>query len=103
MTDPMKPGSRWQSVACKTQIVVVRAPVSPVDLRCGGAPMIPADSDPTPAQLDSDFADGTVLGKRYTDAESAIEVLCVTPGEGSLAIENRPLTRKEAKPLPSSD
>lgn len=104
MAQQMKPGSRWRSVACDTQVVVVRPSAEPVDLRCGGASMVPADdtaSEPVP--LAPDFAEGTLLGKRYTDPEVSIEVLCVTPGAGSLSVGERPLARKDAKPLPSSD
>ncbi len=103
MTAPIKPGSRWQSVACDTQVVVVRPPDVEVDLRCGGASMVPVDDEADASPLDAAFAEGTLLGKRYADDESAIEVLCTTPGAGSLSIGDRRLTMKRAKPLPSSD
>ena len=103
MSAPIKPGSRWQSVACDTQVVVVRPPTVEVDLRCGGASMVPVDDSVDRVALDAAFAEGTLLGKRYTDDETAIEVLCTTPGAGSLSIGDRRLTMKQAKPLPSSD
>ncbi|WP_016694149.1 hypothetical protein [Rhodococcus rhodochrous] len=43
------------------------------------------------------------MGKRYEDAETGLEVLCVKAGAGSLSIAGRPLSFKEAKTLPSSD
>ena len=44
-----------------------------------------------------------LLGKRYVDDESDIEVLCTKAGDGALAVDGRPLVLKTAKPLPSSD
>lgn len=46
---------------------------------------------------------GTLLGKRYTDVATGIEVLCTKAGTGTLSLDGRPLDLKEAKPLPSSD
>src|SRR3989344_4411316 len=37
----LKPGSRWKSAVCDAELVVVRAPKSPVSLECGGHPVIP--------------------------------------------------------------
>ena len=48
-------------------------------------------------------AGGTLLGKRYVNAAGALELLCVKPGDGSLAVDGEHLVLKEAKPLPSSD
>jgi hypothetical protein len=45
----------------------------------------------------------TLIGKRYVDADEAIEVLCIKPGTGRLARDGVPLEPKSAKPLPSSD
>jgi hypothetical protein len=44
-----------------------------------------------------------VLGKRYTDDSSNIEVLCTKGGAGTLTCEGRVMLPKDAKPLPSSD
>ena len=46
---------------------------------------------------------GTLLGKRYVDEASGIELLCSKGGSGSLACDGRAMTVKGAKPLPSSD
>jgi hypothetical protein len=43
------------------------------------------------------------MGKRYVTADGTIELLCVKPGKGSLALNGVALQIKEAKPLPSSD
>jgi hypothetical protein len=49
------------------------------------------------------FDGGTALGKRYTDEEGALEVLCTKAGSSSLSVGDKLLQVKEAKPLPSSD
>jgi hypothetical protein len=99
----LKPGLRLQSVVCETQVIVVRGSEE-VDVRCGGAPMVPADATGAERQpLDPDFATGTLMGKRYADADAGIELLCTKPGEGSLSIGDVPVPTKDAKPLPSSD
>ena len=46
---------------------------------------------------------GTLIGKRYVDAAGTVELLCVKPGKGSLAIAGVALQLKDAKPLPASD
>jgi hypothetical protein len=43
------------------------------------------------------------MGKRFSDDESGLEVLCVKPGAGSLSIDGRAIGAKEAKKLPASD
>lgn len=43
------------------------------------------------------------LGKRYTDDDNLAEILCVKAGAGPLAIADRVLTLKTARPLPASD
>jgi hypothetical protein len=99
----LKPGLRLQSVACDTQVIVVRGS-GEVDVRCGGAPMVAADANGVERQpLDPAFAAGTLMGKRYADADAGIELLCTKPGEGSLSIGDVVVPTKDAKPLPSSD
>jgi hypothetical protein len=99
----LKPGLRLQSIACDTQVIVVRGS-GEVDVRCGGAPMVPADAADVERQpLDPDYTGGTLMGKRYADADAGIELLCTKPGDGSLSIGDVPVPTKDAKPLPSSD
>jgi hypothetical protein len=100
----LKPGSRLKSAVDKTEVVVVRAPAADVDVRCGGAPMVAAGSDaPDGGAVQAGFDTGTQVGKRYADEEVGIELLCVSPGDGSLSIGETVLPIKGAKPLPSSD
>jgi hypothetical protein len=97
-------GSRWKSSVCTTEVVVVRKPLSPVSLACGGSPMLPVgDESPPGTSLDSGLAGGTQLGKRYVDEATGLEVLCTKAGEGTLSVEGRPLELQGAKPLPASD
>lgn len=96
----MKPGTRLKSAACDTEVMVIRAAGGTIE--CGGAPMAeakPADA----AELNADFAAGTLMGKRYVNAENEYELLCVKPGKGSLAVDGVALVTKDAKPLPASD
>ncbi len=83
---------------------MVKATVSSADLRCGGQPMGPMDAERDPgATPAAGFDDGTLMGKRYVDADDTIEILCTKPGDGTLSMGDQALVLKEAKPLPSSD
>ena len=96
----MKPGTKLKSAVCDTEVMVIKG--SGLVVECGGAPMgddSPADK-PGPAD---GFAEGTLVGKRYVNADGSVELLCTKPGKGSLAIDGTALTTKDAKPLPSSD
>ena len=100
----LKPGSRWKSSVCATEVVVVRPPKSAVSLECGGAPMVALAADiPAGGTLDPDFSGGTSIGKRYFDEAAGIEVLGSKPGAGSLGVDGRALSIKTAKALPASD
>jgi hypothetical protein len=100
----LKPGSRLRSATDSTEVVIVRAPAEPVDLRCGGHPMLPLDADPPAGvAMEAGFDEGSQLGKRYADEAVGIEVLCTKAGPGSLSLGADPLAVKGAKPLPSSD
>ena len=98
----MKPGSRFTSNVCTTEVIVVRG-VGEADLRCGGSSMLSAGSVPDGGVPDPDAAAGTLMGKRYVDADDTLEVLCTKPGDGSLGLGDVLLELKEAKPLPASD
>ena len=96
----MKPGTRLKSATCDTEVMVIRSGDGQIE--CGGAPM--AETKPgEAAALSPDFSGGTLMGKRYVDAEGQYELLCVKPGKGSLAVDGVALTTKDAKPLPASD
>lgn len=100
----LKPGTRFASATCDTQVLVVRAPAdaSDLDLRCGGEPMRPAGEEGERLPI-SDSGEPTLIGKRYANDELGLELLCTQGGEGSLAVGEQPLLVKGAKPLPSSD
>jgi hypothetical protein len=103
----IKNGTRLQSQVCDTQVIVVRSADSLDDLRAGGVPMVPLDTQKDPANaselsIDPDFSDGNAMGKRYVD-ESGAEVLVTKAGAGTLSVGTTPLSLKEAKPLPASD
>lgn len=100
----LRPGQKLHSAVCGAQVVVVRAPSTAVEVGCGGAPLLDDGQEPHgSAVLDAGLGEGPLLGKRYADDESGLEVLCTRAGEGSLTVDGRPLTVKGAKPLPSSD
>lgn len=100
----LKPGSRWKSVVCTTEVVVVRPPKLPVSLECGGQPMVAlAGEAPAGSTLSPAFSNGTSVGKRYFDEAAGIEVLGSKAGAGSLGVDGRVLAIKEAKALPASD
>lgn len=95
----MKPGSRIKSAACSSEAVVIKYTGGTIE--CGGQPMAEdATGDGAPA---AGFDGGTVMGKRYVDADGTVELLCVKPGKGSFALNGVALLLKEAKPLPASD
>lgn len=96
-------GSRWRSVVCETEVIVVRPASGPARLGCGGTDMVPAGSPGGDAAPDPDLSGGTLLGKRYADDASGLEVLCTKAGAGTLTLDGTPLPLKAAKPLPSSD
>jgi hypothetical protein len=104
MAVALKAGARLKSSVCDTQVMVVKAPAGEHDLRCGGAPMLGAAVTPSgTASLDPAHAGGTLIGKRYVNADESIELLCTKGGKGALALDDMPLAIKEAKQLPSSD
>jgi len=99
-----KPGLRYRSAVCTTEVVIVRGPGTALDLSCGGAPLVPHDSTDGPTGEPAPGLDGgTSIGKRYVDAGDAVELLCTKGGTGTLTLGGDPLTLKSAKPLPSSD
>lgn len=100
----LRPGSRWKSAVCQSEVVVVRPPGGGVSLECGGVPMVAKDAPlPEGLALSPDHANGTAAGKRYCDAALGIELLGSKAGTGSLSINGVPLAAKEAKALPASD
>jgi hypothetical protein len=99
----LKAGARLQSATDACQVVVVKAPADPVDLRCGGHPFLPSDAAPGSESIVDGFDGGTQLGKRYSDDELGLELLCTKAGAGAISIGETILSVKGAKPLPASD
>ena len=100
----LKPGSRWKSAVCDAEMVIVRPPKLAGELQCGGVAVVPqADAAANTGNIHPDHANGVLIGKRYLDEASGMEVLGAKPGKGSLAFNGVALTLKEAKPLPASD
>lgn len=99
----LKPGVRLSSQACETEFVVIKG-TGDHALECGGAPAVPV-GDPAAHQggISEDLSGGTLLGKRYTDEDGTVEILCTKPGAGTLTFDGQVLTLKESKPLPASD
>jgi hypothetical protein len=99
----LKAGLRLRSTTDACEVVVVKAPADSVDLRCGGHPLLPVDAEVTPQSVEAGFDRGTQLGKRYSDDDLGLEILCTKAGEGSLSVGDTVLEVKGAKPLPASD
>jgi len=95
-----KPGLKLRGTTCSTEVVVVRPAADPVQLTCCGAPLTTEETGIAPS---GPAPDGVLLGKRYADEQTGLELLCTKPGPGELTIDGRPLLLKGAKPLPSSD
>lgn len=98
----LKSGLRLQSVTCDTQVIVVRGS-GEVDLRCGGQALVAVGAAGDRQAIAEAHSGGTLMGKRYGDEESGLEILCTKPGAGSLSIGDAALPEKGAKALPSSD
>jgi hypothetical protein len=100
----LRPGQKLHSAVCDAQVVVVRAPADPVEVGCGGTPLLDDGEEADAAStLDPALGDGPQLGKRYADDDLGLELLCTRAGTGALTVDGRPLLLKGAKPLPSSD
>jgi hypothetical protein len=98
----LAPGKRLRSTVGDTEIIVVRSPATHVELSCGGQEMTADLGTPAAATTGTDEND-TVLGKRYVDTETGLEVLCTKPGPGELTANGRQLSIKAPTALPASD
>ncbi|MEV0494686.1 hypothetical protein [Streptomyces atratus] len=61
-----------------------------------------AESAPEGAP-DTATDEGPVIGKRYADEESGLQVMCTHGGSGALSADGRPLELLGARQLPASD
>jgi hypothetical protein len=104
MMQLIRAGTRLHSAVDDTEVVVVRAPKTPVSLGCGGHPMLPMDEHAPPGlEIDPALAGGSQLGKRFADETSGIELLCTKAGAGTLTVDGETVPVKAAKLLPASD
>ena len=100
----LKPGTRLRSAVCAVEVMVVAGPDRDAELSCGGAPMLDLEAQPPEGlSLAPDAAAGTQLGKRYVSEDGSLEILCVKPGDGSVAVGGAALKLKDAKKLPKTD
>jgi hypothetical protein len=99
----LKAGTRLRSAVDACEVVVVKAPGEPVDLRCGGHPFAALDAEVAPQSIEPGFDKGTQLGKRYADDDLGLELLCTKAGQGSISVGETILEVKGAKALPASD
>lgn len=100
----LKAGTKLKSAVCSLEAIVIRAPNAEGALSCGGAPMTAAGGTPVDAaQLTEAEPGHALVGKRYVDEDTSLEILCTKGGKGVLAFDGRDLTLKAAKPLPASD
>ncbi|MDB5714390.1 MAG: hypothetical protein JWO15_1787 [Sphingomonadales bacterium] len=100
----LKVGTRLKSAVCTAEAIIIRPPDTESPLACGGALMTIANEAPVDAPpLTEAQAGQALIGKRYVDEISGLEVLCTKGGQGALTFDGRLLALKEAKPLPASD
>jgi hypothetical protein len=101
----LRAGQTLVSTVDATAVIVVRAGADDVAVTCGGAGMVDskAAAGAPKGVPDPDQLEGTLIGKRYADDELGLELLVTKPGEGTLAVDGRPLPVKGARPLPASD
>lgn len=98
----LKAGGRFKSAVCETQVMVIKAPAGEFALACGGADMI-APTASGAGRVDAALSGGTLIGKRYVNADETLELLCTKGGAGTLTLDGTSLEIKQAKQLPSSD
>lgn len=95
----LKVGSHLRAPSSSCEVVVVRGTEAQGTVLLAGAPM----SVDAAAGQSGPEGPALAVGKRYTDADSGIELLVVKPGTGSLTFADRELSLKSAKALPASD
>jgi hypothetical protein len=101
----LRSGMRLRSQVCSTEVIVVGSGAKPVELRCGGSPMVGLDAARSvDAEPEPRFSGGSKLGKRYTHPEdNSLEILVTKEGVGSLSDDQVELILRQARHLPASD
>jgi hypothetical protein len=96
-------GQRLRSAVSSVEAIVTRVPTADVTITCAGQPMLAPGQSAEGLQAAPTEQRHTLLGKRYLDADSNLEMLCVAAGAGELGVDGRTLVIKGAQPLPASD
>ncbi|WP_432198190.1 hypothetical protein [Streptomyces sp. bgisy027] len=96
-------GARLRSLSSGVEVVVVRPAAQPVVLTCAGEALIPLERAASAIPGPAPDRETVLVGKRYHDETSGLELLCTKSGAGPLVVDGRSLGAKAAKPLPSSD
>jgi hypothetical protein len=92
------------SAVCDTEVIVVRTAVAELSVTCGGIEMVaPGQAKPAGEVGDPELMNGSLLGKRYSDAAGQVELLCVHSGTGTVSINGSPTVVMVPKSLPASD
>lgn len=103
MAVKFRAGQQLVSAVDNTAVIIIRAPAAECTLTCGGVAMASAGEPVARAEPDPSLMSGTQIGKRYVDEADTIQVLCTKAGDGTLALDGKPLVIQAAKPLPASD
>jgi hypothetical protein len=103
MAVKFRAGQQLVSAVDTTAVIVIRAPEREGTLTCGGVAMAAAGQTISGAEPDPSLMGGSQIGKRYVDESDTIQVLCTKAGDGTLALDGKPLLIQAAKPLPASD
>ena len=103
MAVKFRAGQQLVSAVDSTAVIIIKAPAEESTLTCGGVAMAAPGEPAAAAEPDPSQMGGTQIGKRYVDEGDTIQVLCTKAGEGTLALDGKPLVIQAAKPLPASD
>lgn len=95
----LEAGTRLSAATSSCEVLVVKPPTEGGPLTCAGCEMAPRPGSSGAQHGQADVQ----LGKRYLDAVSGLEVLCVKAGAGPLRFADRELVVRVAKTLPASD
>ena len=82
---------------CPTQIIVVRAPSSPVRVTCGPDQMrVLGPTEPRPLDETPSGSVGVQAGRHYSDPQAVLELLCIQDGVGPIAVDGRTLVTNQS-------
>jgi hypothetical protein len=99
----LKAGMRLRNAASSAELIVVAAPDTSVTVTLGGVDLVDLSTGPDLPDAPAATEGALVIGKRYVDETAGAEFLCIKAGPGELCIDDRTMSLKEAKALPSSD